>query len=287
MTLPDDFARRYGPWALVAGASEGTGAAFARQVARGGVNVALCSRRLEPLEELAADIRATTDAEVRVASIDLTSRTLMEDLEPLVEGLDIGLLVYNAGAESAAGNFVERPLQDALHLVDLNCRGPLVLTHRFGKEMTSRGRGGMVLMNSMAAGAGSAYTAVYSSTKAFERTLAEALWVELGQQGVDVVGVVAGLTDTPAMRAMPFAINHGSFPVMTAEDVAAEALAALPNGPMWIVGEDNLEQALHYWPIDRAEIVVGLSQGTAALFGFPVPQRPSHGSSQGDHERSS
>ena len=274
MVLPADFARRYGPWALVAGASEGTGASFARQLAREGVNVALCSRRLGPLEQLAKEIRASTAVEVRVAPIDLTSPTLLDDLETLVGDLQIGLLIYNAGAESGAGNFVERPLQDALHLVDLNCRGPVLLTHTLGKQMADRGRGGIILMSSMSAGAGAAFTASYSATKAFDRTLAEALWIELGQKHVDVVGIVAGLFDTPAMRAMKFAAPAGSFPVMNADDVAAEALAALPHGPMYVVGQDNIEMARGYWPTDRAEMVVALSQGTAMLFGFPVPQRP-------------
>jgi short-subunit dehydrogenase len=274
MTDAHSFSDRYGPWALIAGASEGIGASFARQLAGAGVNVALFSRRLEPLEALAAEIRASTSAEVRVASIDLTSSTVLADLEPLLDGIEVGLLVYNAGAESGAGNFVERPIEDALHLIELNCRAPILLTHRFGKEMAARGRGGMILMTSMAAGAGSAYTAVYGSTKAFDRTLAEALWVELGQHGVDVVGVVAGLTDTPAMRGLGLDMEDNAFPIMTADDVAGEAIGALGHGPMWVAGEANREQAVGFWPVDRADLAVGLSEGTAMLFGFPTPVRP-------------
>ena len=51
------FAERYGPWALVAGASEGTGAAFSRQLAEQGLNLILIARRAGPLEELAPAAR--------------------------------------------------------------------------------------------------------------------------------------------------------------------------------------------------------------------------------------
>jgi short-subunit dehydrogenase len=270
-----DFAERYGPWALIAGASEGTGASFARHLARAGVNVALCSRRPEPLEQLAEDLRVTTGVEVRTQSVDLTSPNLMEDIETLVAGVDVGLLIYNAGAESGSGNFVERPLGDALHLVDLNCRGPVLLAHRFGKEMAARGRGGIILMSSMSAGAGGAYTAMYSASKAFDRTLAEGLWIELGQVGVHVVGIISGLVDTPAMRHLKFAVGPDAFPLMDADDAAAEAIAALPKGPMWVIGDSNREMAAGYWPTDRGQLALGMSQGTAMLFGYPVPRDPS------------
>jgi short-subunit dehydrogenase len=270
-----DFAERYGPWALIAGASEGTGASFARQLARAGINVALCSRRPEPLEHLAEELRATTDVEVRTRSVDLTSPKLMEDIERLVAGVEVGMLIYNAGAESGSGNFVARPLGDALHLVDLNCRGPVLLAHRFGKEMAARGRGGIILMSSMSAGAGGAYTAMYSASKAFDRTLAEGLWVELGQVGVHVVGIISGLCDTPAMRHLNFAVDADAFPLLDADDLAAEAIAALTKGPMWVVGDANRDMAAGYWPTDRRELALAMSQGTAMLFGYPTPRDPS------------
>ncbi len=273
MTASSDLAARYGPWAFVAGASEGIGAAFARQIAAAGVNVVISSRRREVLEALAEEIRAESPAEVRVAALDLTSPTLVDELEQAVGDLEVGLMVYNAGAETGIGKFVERPLTDALHLVDLSCRGPIILTHWFGGRMVARGRGGMILMTSMAAGAGAAYNATYGATKAFDRTLAEALWVELGQHGVDVVGVVAGLTDTPAMRSLGMTLTD-EIPMMTSDDVAAEALGALGKGPMWITGELNRELGVALWPDDRAALALGMSAATAMLYGFPVPESP-------------
>lgn len=259
--------------ALITGASAGIGAAFARQLAAAGVNVVISARRRAVLEGLADEIRADTPAEVRVAPLDLTSPSLVDELEGAVAGLEVGLLVYNAGAEIGFGRFVERPLGDALHLVDLSCRGPIVLTHSLGGRMVARGRGGIILMTSMAAGAGAAYNATYGATKAFDRTLAEALWVELGQSGVDVVAVVAGLTDTPAMRGLGMELTD-DLPMMTSDEVAAEGLAALGKGPMWVTGDLNRELAKGLWPQDRAPLALGMSAATAMLYGFPAPESP-------------
>jgi uncharacterized protein len=271
----DDFAARYGPWALIAGASEGTGASFARHIAERGVNVALIARRPEPLEELAAEIRATTNVEARTATFDLTSASLIDDLAPLVDGLEVGLVVYNAGAVYWADTFVDRDLADALHLVDLNCRGPVLLTHRFGSSMAARGHGGIILMTSMSAAAGSAYTAVYNASKAFDIVLAESLWIELGQRGVDVLGAVAGLTDTPAMHRSGVRFDDPTYVAMSADDVAGEALAALGRGPVHVAGEQNRAMAAALWPGSRADMVAGMSAGAASLYGLPVLPAPS------------
>jgi hypothetical protein len=269
------FAGQYGPWALVAGASEGIGAAFARRIAAAGVNVALLARNPEPLDALAGELRGTTGVEVRAASVDLTSPTLLDDLAPLTDGIDVGLLVYNAGAVHSVKFFVERPVEDALQLVDLNCRGPVLLVHRFGGAMAARGRGGIVMLTSMSAACGGAYIATYSATKAFDLVLAESLWIELGQRGVDVLSVVAGLTDTPAMRRSGAVTDDSPMPPMDADDVAAEALAALgTGGPVLVAGAANREAGALFWPIPRGDLVAGMSAATASLYGLPVPEAP-------------
>jgi short-subunit dehydrogenase len=270
----DDFAARYGPWALIAGASEGTGASFARRIADRGINVALIARRPDPLEELAGELRAATDVQIRTASVDLTAPSVMEDLAPLVDGIEIGLLVYNAGAVYWADRFVDRELADLVHLVDLNCRGTVLLAHHFGSAMAARGRGGIILMTSMSAAAGSAYTAVYNASKAFDIVLAESLWIELGQRGVDVLGAVAGLTDTPAMRRSGVRFDDPMFVAMAADDVADEALGALGRGPVHVAGEQNREMAASLWPGSRSEMVAGMSAGAASLYGLPVLPLP-------------
>jgi short-subunit dehydrogenase len=270
-----DFAARYGPWALVAGASEGIGAAFARQIAAAGVNVVLVARRVELLEELAAEIRVTHGVEVRIAPVDLTGPDLLHELALAVIGAEVGLLVYNAGAVHGADLFVERTLDDALHLVNLNCRGVTVLTHHFARSMVERRRGGIILMTSMSAVAGSGYTAAYNATKAFDLVLAEGLWMELATASVDVLAVPAGLTETPAMRRSGILDADAGFVAMAAEDVAREALDGLGVvGPMLVPGAANQEAAAFMWPVARAQLVRAMTDGATALYHVPVLDDP-------------
>ncbi len=231
-----DFLRKYGPWALVAGASEGIGAAFAEEIAARGLPMILLARRVEPLEALAARLRAAHGVEVRTASVDLGAPSLLDDVRRVTAGLDVGLLVYNA-AVSLIGPFLEQSLDDKLRALDVNCRGPLILSDELGRAMARRGRGGIILMSSLAGTQGTPYVATYAATKAFNLVLAEGLWDELRERGVDVLACRAGATRTPAFeRSKP---APGPAPIMDAKPVAAQALSALGKGPSMVPGAFN------------------------------------------------
>jgi hypothetical protein len=231
-----DLRSAYGPWALIAGASSGLGAEFAAQLAAVGLNVILVARRAEPLEELAATLRSTHGVEVRTASIDLAAPDLQERARACAEGLEIGLLVYNA-AYSCIGPFLGQSLDDKLRILDVNCRGPLVLAHEFGNAMAARRRGGIILMSSMAGIQGAPMIATYGATKAFDRVLAEGLWEELGAHGVDVIACCAGATRTPTYEASK---PVGQPPlIMESGPVVTETLAALGKTPSFIPGMAN------------------------------------------------
>jgi uncharacterized protein len=261
------FRSRYGPWALVAGASEGIGEAFARQIAAKGVGVVLVARREGPLTALAHDL-SEGGAEVRTAAVDLTSATLLPQLEAVTRDLDIGLVVYNAGATLAIGPFMELGADHALELMHLNCRGPLLLTHHFGSRMVERGSGGIVIVTSGAAIAGAANLATYAASKAFELVLAESLWAELRDRGVDVLACVAGATNTPSLIASGAKLDAAPLGVMQSDEVAVEALARLADGPTLVVGEGNREAFAGLWPIPRADLVQLMSAANASMFGI-------------------
>jgi len=193
------FRERYGPWAVVAGASEGLGAAFARYLAARGVHLLLVARRVAPLESLAQELRAE-GVEVRTLPHDLAHPDAAAELMAHAERLEVGLLVCNA-ALSVIGPFLDQPLDAHLRELDVNCRTPLALVHGFGSRMAARGRGGIVLMSSLSASQGTPRVAHYAATKAWNLVLGEGLWYELRSSGVDVIACAAGATDTPAYRA--------------------------------------------------------------------------------------
>jgi short-subunit dehydrogenase len=233
----DRFRTQYGPWALIAGASEGMGAEFATQVAGLGLNVLLLARRTDALKEVAARISTEHRVEVRTAAIDLglAAADLLEPLRRAISGLEIGLLVYNA-AYSLIGQFMSQSLGDKLRVIDVNCRGPVILADELGKQMSARGRGGIILMSSMAASRGGPLVATYAATKAFNLVLAEGLWDELAAHGVDVLACRAGATRTPNYEASG---PVGKVPLMEPAPVVKEALAALGKKPSMVPGFVN------------------------------------------------
>ncbi len=234
-----NFARGYGPWALVAGGSVGLGAAFSRQLAQRGLNVVVVADAAHPPDVLAAELSGAHGVEVRPVVADLADADAIERLVAETADLELGLLVYNAAA-SYVGPFLTQPLDSKLAALDVNCRGPLLLVHHLAPAMVRRGRGGVLLMSSLAGLQGTALVATYAATKAFDVVLGEALWEELRRAGVDVLACCAGATRTPGyVSTEPRSGGRMSAPVMEPEAVAAEALDALGHGPRAVAGRAN------------------------------------------------
>jgi uncharacterized protein len=227
---------RYGPWALVAGASEGLGAAFATQLAEAGFSLVLVARRAAALETLANDLRQRFGVTVDVQAIDLGDADLEAKMRALADEREIGLLVYNA-AYSIIAPFLDTPLAEKQKILDVNTRGPMICAHVFGERMAARGRGGIVLLSSLTAFWGSAWVATYGSTKAFNLSLGEALAHELGERGIDVLVSCAGATSTPNF-VQTLAGQKGPS-AMSPEDVARETLEALWKRGAFVPGGFN------------------------------------------------
>jgi len=237
--LRSDFRKQYGPWALVAGASEGIGAEFARQIAAHGIHIVAVARRTELLERLEAELVGGFGVEVRTISADLADPGAASILRDTTQDLEIGLMVYNA-ALSPIGPFLEQDLDTILQTLDVNCRTPLALAHAFGRDMVARGRGGLLLMSSMSGLQGSPLLATYAATKAFDLVLGEGLWEELRESGVDALAFCAGATRTPNYEASaPRRLSKFAPQVMEPGPVAAEALAQLGSVPSAIAGRGN------------------------------------------------
>ena len=240
----DEFRRRYGPWALVAGASEGLGAEFARQLAGKGLDLALVARRAGKLEALAGELAARYGVQTRSLSLDLSNPETPGAILAQVEDIEVGLLVYNASF-SCIGPFFDRSLAEHRQELQVNCLAPLALVHSFGRSMAARRRGGIILMSSLSASQGSAYISNYTATKAYNQILAEGLWEELREHGVDVLACSPGATRTPNyLASLDGRPSGGSVPAIEPRTVVTEALAALGKEPGVIPGFTNRLSAL-------------------------------------------
>ena len=243
---------KYGPWALVIGGSEGVGAAFARKLVARGFKLVLVARKLEPLSAVAAELRAG-GAEVRVLSLDLSQPDALTKARAVTDDIEIGLLIYNAGANNTRGLFVELPEEVTQSVIAINVLGQADFARHYGAPMCKRGRGGMILAGSLSGYMGSPTLAAYTASKAFSRIFSEALWAECKTFGVDVLHLNIGFTATPAMARLGIDISVAEAP----ENVAQEGLDNIANGPLWIVStKGNRERARKLSVVDgRADLV--------------------------------
>mgnify|MGYP002624363828 FL=1 len=228
----------YGPWAVVVGASEGIGEAFATQLAGAGLNVALVARREGPLSDLARKLIERFDVECTILSLDFSEIDAADRLDESTKDLDVGLAIYNA-AFSRIGPFLQYPAEDRVREIMVNCVGPAKVARLFAARFANRAQSGLILMSSIAGFQGSPMVANYAATKAYNRVLAEGLWDELQGSNIDVLACNAGATLTPAYISSQPNKQRFSPPEMSPESVAVEALNALGRGPSVVTGRAN------------------------------------------------
>lgn len=227
-----DFKQKYGPWALISGASAGLGEEYAKQLAAQGMNLVLLARRTERLEALGEKLKTEFGIEYRAVSADLADPDFLPPVADQTEDLEIGLLINNAGFTNS-GDFLDNDLDAEIRLVDVNCRAAVILAHHFGQGMRARKRGGIIFTASIAGFAGIPFWANYSASKSFDLKLAEALGAELKPHGVDVMALCPGATRTE------FATYDGlisSVMTMDAAPVVAGAIKRLGKRRSWVAG---------------------------------------------------
>jgi uncharacterized protein len=233
----DAFRARYGSWAFIAGASEGLGAAWARCLASRGLNLYLVARREDTLKRTAEELRSAFPVQVETQALDLASADLLAKLAPL-EGRDFGFFIYNA-AYSVVQPFLKHSVEQLGTYLDVNCRGPLLLAHHFADRFRAKGRGGIVLMSSIAGFTGTSMLGAYPASKSFLMVLGESLYHELGPLGIDVLVCVAGPTRTPGYLGTDPHYGWLRPPEQEPEPVVEEALAQLGKKALHVTGTAN------------------------------------------------
>lgn len=230
-----DYKTKYGPWAIVAGASEGLGAAFASEMARRGLHVILIARRQYELNQVAQGLEKTHSIKTVSIVADLSDiPSLEKKLNELTQ--DIGLVVYNA-AYAPIKYFTEVNWNELNKVADVNVKGPLFFSKWATTRMQKRKTGGIVLMSSLSGTQGSPKIASYAASKAFNTILAEGLWSELKPLGIDVIASCAGAIRTPGYaNAKDTKEAPGT---LDASEVARITLNNISNGPVVVPGFAN------------------------------------------------
>jgi len=263
----DSFAAKYGRWAVIVGASEGIGAAYAEEIAACGLNLVLVARRADKLRARAEDITSRFAVACRTLCADVGTDAGVDRILEEAKSVDAGLLVYNA-AFAPAAPFLDLPRADHLQVITVNSRNMLSVVHAEAGRMVTRGRGGIIIMCSMAGFQGLPGIATYAASKAFNIAISEALYVELKPQRVDVLGCVAGATSTPGFAST----------MRPVKPVPASAGGVAPNGdggsldssdgfPFWVMAPRGVARA-GLRALGRAPLVVTGGVNRFAVFFF-------------------
>jgi|FLOH01.1.fsa_nt_gi uncharacterized protein len=234
------FSSAFGPWAVVTGASSGIGTEYATQLAARGVNLVLVARNEKRMEEISDSLSTTHGIDTRVVVADLSEHGFLDAITPVTDGLDVGLLVSNAGA-TAMGALLRVPLEmhDKYH--HLNTTTHLALAHHFGERLVARGSGGIIFVGSTVGMQGVPFLANYSSSKAFVHALGQALHFELKDSGVHVSVITPGPTATPgAMERTDIDLTKLTSSFMPVDALVGISLKGLEkNEPIIIPGASN------------------------------------------------
>lgn len=277
MSLPADFRTKYGPWAVVTGASSGIGAEFAQQLAAAGLSLVLVARRTELLDAAAKSLMEEYPIQVKTIAADLISDSGVQSVIDGTASIDVGLLVNNAGM-AAHGSFFKDSAEMHSRLITLNVTAVMTLAHAFGKRLGLRRRGGMIFTSSMAAD-GFPWFANYAASKAYVTMLALMLRLELRPRGVDVLCLVPGVvkSEMSDRTIIEGGVDFASigFHTMPVKDCVEEGLRSLYDGKAKVTpGLMNkiMQFIMGFLPQQAAFSLLNMSLGKAMpaeLMAFP------------------
>jgi short-subunit dehydrogenase len=220
--------------ALITGASAGLGAEFARQLARKGKDLILVARRVEPMQQLAAELADEFNVAVAIIQADLSKADASANLFAEVNnrGMTVDYLVNNAGAVGP-DLLTDRNWPKQQAYIELMMTSVAGMCHHFIPPMQARGFGRVLNVASVAGHISLAGDTSYGPTKAYLIALSKGLAATVGPRGVNVLALCPGFTHTDFHQTPELArMKSRMSPILwyDADVVVREGLAALEKG---------------------------------------------------------
>lgn len=218
--------RRMGQWAVITGATDGIGKAYAKALAKKSVNVVLISRSKDKLEKVAEEIKSASSAEVKIIDVDFTQGPEIYDkIEKGIAGLEVGTLVNNVGMSYANPEFFlsiqdrDKLLRD---IIECNIHSVTHMCKLVMPGMVERKKGVIINISSLSAVVPSPLLSVYGATKAFVDKFSVDLNTEYSSQGIVVQSVLPGYVATNMSK-----IRKETFLAPNSDNYVASALTTL------------------------------------------------------------
>jgi short-subunit dehydrogenase len=226
--------KQFGPWALVTGASSGIGEGFARCLAQEGFQLILVARRKHELETLGHELASHYNTRYKIIQADLSIESAVNEVVEQTGGMEIGLLISNAGTGGAA-RFFDRSLEELQSIIRLNAVSHSLLTHHFAKKMVDRRRGGILLTGAMGAIHGVPYMANEAGTKGYIEGFGKSLHSELKEFGVHLTVLITPPTETPVFYKLGFTLENSPVSPIGVKQCVEDSLAALTSNRVTVM----------------------------------------------------
>jgi uncharacterized protein len=225
---------KFGPWAIITGASSGIGKEFARQLAVGGLNLVLIARRLNLLEVIGKQLAEEFGIQYHAIEADLAGEDFIKKIDEATKDLDIGLLISNAGT-GEVGRFLSKEAEEQKWFVRLNAISHMSLAHYFGRRFIKRGKSGILFTGAMGATDGVPFMASMAASKAFLLSLGKSLQHEFKKTGINITVLITSPTQTQIISKLGF--DKGKMPMkpLSVKQCVEEALMALNNSKVSII----------------------------------------------------
>lgn len=227
---------RYGPWALITGASSGIGESFACELAKRGLNIILIGRDQQRLEYVSQKCQAF-QVETFIIKVDLSDIHEVLKIKEVVGNRCVGLIINNAGF-GLYGPFLQNSLKTYLDMVNIHCHAVLSITHQFLPSLISAKKGGIIFVASTSSFQAIPNSLVYSATKAFDLYIGEGITEEIRGSGVDVLTLAPGFVETPFFNNSSVNLNKFA-PRISPQSLILSALKKLGNKNLVIPGFTN------------------------------------------------
>lgn len=183
-----DLRQRYGDWAVITGASDGIGKAYAEELARRKINIALIGRNREKLQAVATDFEGRHGIETKVIVADFAQgRSIYEHLKKELEAIPVGILVNNVGIQYAYPMpFAQLPEDEIWDNVHVNITSATMMTRIVLPQMLARNKGAIVTVSSGSSQQPQPYMNLYAASKSYVLFFSEALRQEVKSSDITV-----------------------------------------------------------------------------------------------------